>query len=357
MGAFDTEDTFLTQNRADLARQFTHGPVETRRNPFRMLGGALKVATASGSPAGVRARSTEEVMSVVNLNDPRSLAVGAKLLQGAGNYEAAWKLAERARQLMPGPAEPTAGPEEPWFDDKNQLIGVKQKDKTGKYQYTRYKQTPLVSNTFGTREKTKFALEEFKIANQAANAAQKTINNLDFIDRAMTGIETGSLTDWRVSINQLASSLNLPVDENIGNLESARTAMGNLVMAALDNFPGQISNQERQFLEGRMPALTQTAEGRAAISGLLRKIAERAMVKRDMMQKYIRGNNPELTPEEGITFYDEWNAYIDANPLFDNPQDIGVGTFAVDAAGTRFQLHMDGSWRDESGNLYGAEKP
>jgi hypothetical protein len=255
-----------------------------------------------------------------------------------------------------GPATSTeaerAGKEEKWFDDNGQLIGIKQQDKTGKYQYTRYKQSPLVNMTTG--EKVKFSLDEFKVANEAATAAESQINNLDYIDKTMAGIKTGSLTDWRVAIGRLSSSLNLPVEEDLGNLSSAKTAMGNLVMASLNNFPGQISNQERQFLEGIMPSLVQTPEGRSAISGMLRKISNRALAKREIMQKYIRGTTPDLAPAEGQTFYDEWKQYQIENPLFDN-LNMGSGTKAKNADGLEIELFLDGSWRTPDGKIYEAQ--
>jgi len=383
-GLFGNSGDFLTKERAKISETHTRD-YQDRQNPFRMLGGAMKTYNLQNSPEVQQMRDTETIMKQIDVTSPMEVKTGYEALMNIGNTKGAVQLLQQHKLLLGtqakrdtsvqtiggvkvlidnqdgskikelGPADDAgqAGPEEKWFDDNNMLIGTKQKDKTGKYAYTRFKQSALVN--MGTKEKVKFSLDEFKVANEAATAAESQINNLDYIDQTMAGIETGSLTDWRVAIGRLSSSLNLPVEGDLSSLESSKTAMGNLVMASLNNFPGQISNQERQFLEGIMPSLTQTAKGRAAISGMLRKVANRSLAKRELMQKYVRGTTPDLAPEDGPTFYDEWKQYQVDNPLFDD-KTLGTGTFAEDKNGVRYELKLNGDWLDSDGNLYGAEQ-
>ena len=384
-GLFGNSGDFITKERGQILQEHLYNK-ENANNPFRAIGGALKTYNLQNSPEVQQMRDTETIMSQIDVTNAMEVGVAYKELMKIGNVRGAVELLQQHKSLAPPPESPLdtsvqtfngvkslinnqdgsvikelgpaeeiekAGPEEPWFDDNTQLIGTKQKDKTGKYNYTRFKQPPLVSMSTG--EKVKFAMEEFKVVNESASAAESQINNLDYIDKTMAGIETGSLTDWRVAIGRLSSSLNLPVEGDLSSLESSKTAMGNLVMASLNNFPGQISNQERQFLEGIMPSLTQTAKGRAAISGMLRKVADRSLAKREIMQKYIRGTTPDLAPAEGQTFYDEWKQYQSENPLFDD-MNMGSGTKAKNADGLEIELYLDGSWRTPDGSIYGAEK-
>lgn len=389
-GLFGNEAQWLSDERDKISARHTRD-WQDRQNPYRMLGGALKAHNLRNSPEARQMRDTQTLMSQIDTRRPEEVEFAIQKLTEMGNIKGAFQLRQIAadmfskespktfrqevfvdgkkrqglfteggeliRYLGDGePAKPTeeAGPLEDWYDpNTEELIGHKQKQANGTYKFTRLKQSPLVDMSSG--EKVKFSMKEFEKATDQASAAEKQIANLDYIDATLKGIETGSLTDLKVALGQLSASLNLPISEDISKLEGARTAAGNMVMAMLDNFPGQISNQERQFLEGRMPALTQTREGREAISIMLRRAAERALAKQEIMSKYIRGKVPDLAPIDGQTFYEEWKQYKEDNPLYaDLP--APTGKRAVDAGGTVYFESLDGLWRDKNGNLWGAEQ-
>jgi hypothetical protein len=240
---------------------------------------------------------------------------------------------------------------EPWLAPDGTRIGTKQRGPDGKYVYTRDKQSPLVNMSAG--DKMKFAFDNYQDAVDSASAAEKQLNNLDFIDATIGDIETGSLTDLRVAFGQLSASLNLPIDTEISSLEGARTAAGELVMAALDKFPGQISNAEREFLELRMPGLTQTREGRQVIIALLRRTAEREIVRRDMMEKYIQRESPDLVPVGEQSYFREWEQYKEENPIWEDLRKPKGTVITNPNTRVLYYESLDGQYRDKNGNLYG----
>ena len=208
---------------------------------------------------------------------------------------------------------------EPWTTPDGKRIGTKQRGPDGKFVYTRDVQSPLVSMNSG--KQADMVLSDFKEIRDKARFAEKTVNNLDFIEATIGDIETGAMTDFKVGISQLAASLNLPYSKEVSSLEGAKTAAGELVMAGLNNFPGQISNSEREFLVERMPGLTQTKEGRKLIVNLLRRAAEETITNRRMMEKYVNRPEPTYFPEGEKSYFQEWDEYRAENPLW---QDIPV---------------------------------
>ena len=242
----------------------------------------------------------------------------------------------------------------PWLTPDGKRIGTKQRGPDGKFVYTRDVQSPLVS--MGAGKQADLVFDDFKAAAEGARFAEKTINNIGFIEATIGDMETGTLTDMKVSLGQLAASFNLPFNENeIGSLLGARTAAGEMVMAGLNNFPGQISNQERIFLEGRMPALTQTKEGRQIIMDLLRRGAEETIARRQMMEPYIRRPEPTFFPEGEKSFFQAWDEYRAENPLW---QDIPTPNGTVIANPNTqilFYESLDGNFRDKEGNLWDAQ--
>ena len=246
----------------------------------------------------------------------------------------------------------------PWTTPDGKRIGIKQRGPDGKFVYTRDQQSPLVSMNSG--KQADMVLSDFKEIRDKARFAEKTINNLDFIEAAIGDIETGSMTDFKVGISQLAASLNLPYSKEVSSLEGARTAAGELVMAGLNNFPGQISNSERDFLVERMPGLTQTKEGRKLIVNLLRRAAEETIINRRMMEKYVNRPEPTYFPEGEKSYFQEWDEYRAENPLWQDipvpkgmEENYGVPRVIVNPQNqTLYYLSLDGNYRDKDRNLW-----
>ena len=167
----------------------------------------------------------------------------------------------------------------------------------------------------GAKEDSKFTYSELGKAVDDARYAVKEKQNLEYIKRGMEGIGTGKLTDAKVWINELASSLDLPVSNDMANLESAGTAMGNLVMAGLNNFPGQISNEERKYVASIMPKLTQTPKGREQIIEFLGRLSDRRVEYRKQMIGFVSKHSSLMTKED--SFYSRWDKYEEDNPVLD----------------------------------------
>ena len=257
---------------------------------------------------------------------------------------------QEQRGITPFPE--SFGPATPWVNDKGEVLGTKQKGPDGKWHYKDdpSKRAPLVS--MGAGAQADIALEEFKEAREKAQFAEKQLNSLDFIETTIGDMETGLMTDFKVGVNQLASSLNLPFSGDVPNLEAARTAAGELVMDSLQKFPGQISNAEREFLEKRMPGLTQTKEGRQLIIDMLRRSAEREIKRRQLMQPYINRPEPTFFPEGEKSYWQVWDEYRDNNPIWqDIPMPDGGVKMDTDT-NTLYYESLDGKYRDKNRELW-----
>jgi hypothetical protein len=180
----------------------------------------------------------------------------------------------------------------------------------------RSKKSAGVTVNTGQKEESKFAFQQFTGAVKDAEAAQKTKDNISYARQAMEDIDTGALTSFRVNLNRIGASFDFPVQEDIPNIAAANTAFGNMVMAGLNAFPGQISDSERKFLEGRMPNIVQTKEGREQVMELLDNLADRPIEYRKKMNDYMEKHDNSLMPGKGEeSFYTKWDEYKKENPI------------------------------------------
>jgi len=189
--------------------------------------------------------------------------------------------------------------------------------------------SPAAVVNVGEKEAAKYSFNKLAEADAQAGIAQNTLNNIKYIDTALKDIETGRLTELKVSLGELGKSFGLPVPEDIGSLEAANSAMGDLVMGILGKFKGAISNAEREFAATIVPKLTQTKEGRKEISKYMTKMANRAIEYNSQMAKYMSENDSNLVPSGKESFIHQWNKYIEKNPLFDDGKGTELDGFKI----------------------------
>jgi hypothetical protein len=202
-------------------------------------------------------------------------------------------------------------------DGKSYVVDQEWNPTTDKWdEVGRAPKTPVVTVNSGEKEASKFAFQQFTTAIKDSEAAQKTKDNISYAREALKDIETGALTGVRVNLNRIGASFGFSVQEDIPSIAGANTAFGNMVMAGLNAFPGQISEGERKFLETRMPNIVQTKEGREQIMTLLDRLADRPIEYRKEMNKFMQEHSNNLMPEGKDSFYSKWDEKIGENPLF-----------------------------------------
>jgi len=319
-GLFSTpEQVIAAQQQAQAAQDPNTALRAALMGAGRAAGGAfgrgLGAAPPPESEAVRLARTRSEAMKGVDFTNRESLIKGVQSLSSAGDYAGAQQLATQI---------PDA-PEVEW-ETKEFKTGTKDNPLFENWAMLNGQQHHLISTgdrskaggttvNLGDKAGVRFAYEQFTEAASDSKIAQNTISNLNYIDTALAGIETGSLTDMKVSLSRLGKSFNLPIPDDVANLESGQAAMGDLVMGILGKFKGAISDGERKFAASIVPKLTQTSEGRKQISEMMRTMSQRAIKRREMMGTYMRGT-PSMFPEKGSDFFSEWDAFTDNNPLF-----------------------------------------
>ena len=254
------------------------------------------------------------------------------------------------------------GPALPWTTGDGEVIGTRQRGPDNRWYYTKDKNSPLVS--MGDRGHAKYAFKQIEKADKSANFARKMLNSVEFLDQFVGDVETGALTRAKIGLGKLFASLNLPLPDDVDALIASETATGDIGMQLLDNFPGQISNAEREFVVNIAPGLAQTRAGRAIVSEFWRRKANRAIAYQQIMSEYLKGDAPTLFPEDGPSFNERWSEFLDTHPAYeDMPVPEGYKGFgnvprtAMDAANQRlFYLSFDGRYRDKDGIIFVGEE-
>jgi len=201
--------------------------------------------------------------------------------------------------------------------DKSYVVDQEWNSTTNKWdEVGRSEKSGGVTVNTAAKEESKFAFQQLTAAVKDSTAAQKTKDNVSYIKQVMKDVETGALTNLRLNLNRYGASFGFSIQEDIPNIAAANTAIGNMVMAGLNAFPGQISEGERKFLETRMPNIIQTPAGREQIMELLNRLADRPIAYRKLMNKFMKDNSNSLMPEGKDTFYDEWDKHKEKNVLF-----------------------------------------
>lgn len=170
--------------------------------------------------------------------------------------------------------------------------------------------------------------EQFTKIQDAAQAAQNTLNTYQRLEGLLEGVKTGRLTPigtemaaWIKALpgyDTASQYFGFNVDENTGNKEAARS-LGNFL--ALQNrnpqggagMPGALSHYDLQFLEKMVPSLALTPEGNRLIVETAKKLAQRSLEVAKLAREY-RQFNPRKAFDAGFNEYiAKWS---EAHPLF-----------------------------------------
>lgn len=175
--------------------------------------------------------------------------------------------------------------------------------------------TVNVYNEKASLEFTKAAVGQMTEATKQANIARRANSVMEFGERALKGIDTGSLSEVQLGLGKVASSLGIQIGK-IPDMEAAKGAYGELVKAQLNAFPGAISEGERTYAVSISPQLTSTPQGRRKLSGLMKELNDRAIAYQQQMDKYIKSNpTKNLYKDNAPSFVEEWDDYMAKHPL------------------------------------------
>jgi len=103
-GLFGNSGDFLTQERAKIGQEHTRD-YEDRKNPFRMLGGALKTYNLQNSPEVQQMRDTDTIMQQIDVTRPEEVKVGYDELMKIGNVKGALELLKAHNEFATTPAK------------------------------------------------------------------------------------------------------------------------------------------------------------------------------------------------------------------------------------------------------------
>lgn len=302
------------------------------------MGGALAQLAGYEDPAVKKARGIQEMMKDLDPTTSAGLYEGSKRLLNAGYTKEASAISDKALQVRKVEASET--PDAPKYNTTRiNRDGIEETWITkGGIPLKRIAESKIkgdgnISVNFGDKESIKYSFNQLKDASLDAKVADNTLANLDKMEALIGNVNTGTLTNMKVSLSQLGTSLGIDVPKDIANLEAANAVAGDLVMGVLSKFKGAISDAERRFAADIMPKLSQTKEGRAQIVVYLRAIAKRAKTKKNMMTKFIQTHGKQLIPDEGETFDDQWTRHVADNPLFPEPTKSKTG-WSIKRAGS-----------------------
>ena len=162
----------------------------------------------------------------------------------------------------------------------------------------------------------KFFGENYADVQKSGFNAQSSMNRLDRLGQLLEGVDTGKFAPLGVEVSKAAQSFGLNIDPKLANKEAA-VALSSEIALQLRNpsggagMPGAMSDADRNFLNGMVPGIEKTPEGRKTILETAKKMAQRDVQVARMAREYRQKRG---TINEG--FYEELAKFSEANPLF-----------------------------------------
>jgi hypothetical protein len=174
-----------------------------------------------------------------------------------------------------------------------------------------FKQEGEESKTVG-----KFFGTQYADIQKAGFNAPATIGRANRLSQLLEGIQTGKLTPAQTEVQATLASFGIQVGKDLGNKQAAE-ALSNAMALELRNpaggagMPGAMSDSDRKFLQGMVPGLGTSPEGRKLMIETSKKLAERDQVVARMARDYRKKNG---SLDEG--FFNELEAYSNSSPMF-----------------------------------------
>ncbi len=165
--------------------------------------------------------------------------------------------------------------------------------------------------------------EMYLNAQKAGMESNASLANLHRLDNLLSQIETGRFAGTTQELKKAAKGLGvdlnaLGISDNVAAGEAA-TALSSEMALKLRNpaggagMPGALSDRDLTFLQSMTPNLAMTRAGRKQFIQTQEAINKRSQDVARMMRQYVE-NSPNHAIDPG--FFDQLQAFADANPLF-----------------------------------------
>lgn len=171
----------------------------------------------------------------------------------------------------------------------------------------------------------KFFGESYADIQKAGMSAQGALNRYNRLGQLLDGVDTGKFAPLGLEAAKIAREVGLNIDPNLANKEAA-VALSSEIALQLRNpaggagMPGAMSDADRNFLQGMVPGIEKTPQGRKTILETAKKLAQRDAEVARMARAYRQKNG---TINEG--FYDELARFSESNPLFKSAPSAPAG--------------------------------
>jgi hypothetical protein len=162
--------------------------------------------------------------------------------------------------------------------------------------------------------------EQFGATQKAAGGAQTNLAKLGQLSGLLKGIETGKFTpgttEFKAALKGAGVDLgSLGLTDDVAPIQAATALINQMVLDARSTadgggMPGSMSEQDRIFLQGINPSVSQTTEGRNAIIDFATKLEKRKIENARRMRDYVAKNK---AVDQG--YYDEADEFATKNPL------------------------------------------
>jgi len=105
------------------------------------------------------------------------------------------------------------------------------------------------------------------------------------------GMETGGFADMTMSLRQVALPMFGMDTTNLSDQEVFQALSNRMALAARQNMPGQLSDNDIKFLKGMAPGLQNTEAGNRLLIEVMRRMAMRKGQLADEADRYISQND------------------------------------------------------------------
>lgn len=384
---FNPEEALQAEKEARMGLAMQAGATPTgayAQELGRSLSGAiggLFGVTPQESPVVQQARMRQGIVKSIDMTNPSSLANASRAALQAGDVELGTSLADRylsisQKQMKEYPYAYKAGEvkefkatlpngEEGWVNAQfwpelvNQdfgygqgflpVSGVKREPKA-----------PVAVVNIGENELAKLSAKKVGEADEAAQMARRSNSSIQFLDKALEGLNTNQFSNTAAAVGNFGQLFGYSKDE-IARLQASKSVLSDLALTQMQKMKGNSSDKDVAFVVSSGPELNQTPEGRKFLTTLVKKVNEREIERLNRMEEFIsRPDNPQrsLWPAGKKSFNQEWDEYVNANPIVDSiprPRskiDISTATKAFKDKSGKIWYQMG----DKIVNEYGEER-
>lgn len=166
------------------------------------------------------------------------------------------------------------------------------------------------------KEMAKQQAANFKGFQDAGNMASKRIGNLNTFKSAMENINTGKLSEGRIYLSGLASSLGLKLDKNASNLEQMRSISIQMANEMREPGTGAFTDKDFENYLASVPEMSKTPEGNLKIIQTFHNKAARDQKEAELARKWQRdGRRLDTRDINGKDFYDYLDEFRASNSV------------------------------------------